>query len=107
MAFSRPHTERLLSSTQPASTRRQPARDLGAMAVDQAGPEFQRALAAQRHEWEQQHASEMLSLAQEWTRRWSERERTWAFAVVVSAIMELGFLPSFRSPSTTLVGSLS
>ena len=50
------------------------------MAVDQAGPEFQRALAAQRHEWEQQHASEMLSLAQEWTRRWSERERTWAQA---------------------------
>ena len=37
----------------------------------------------------------------------SERVRTWALAVVVSAMKEAGVLPSFRSFETTLVGSES
>ena len=34
-------------------------------------------------------------------------ERTWAFAVVVSAMKDEGILPSLRTPATSLVGSES
>ena len=41
--------------------------------VEGVSPAVQQQFAAARQEWEQQHTSEMLSLAQEWTRRWAER----------------------------------